>query len=237
MTDCARVRTSLGVYVVGAIDPAERAEVETHLETCPACRDEVAGMAGLPALLGRVNETQIEQIAGPPPELLDALLARAARDRRRSPWRVRGRRWVPVAAAACGLLLVGGLLGGLLTSLADQGEAAGRQRPPAPSAASPARGERLVGADPRTGVRASVVLYQKKWGTGVELRLSGAPHKARCRLYAVARDGGRDVLGSWYVAYDKGSGQYYGGTMFRRDQLFSIEIVTTEGQPLLTIPA
>ncbi|WP_207400943.1 anti-sigma factor family protein, partial [Actinomadura roseirufa] len=78
---CPDVRASLGVYVLGAIDPAERSRLEAHLEGCSACRDELAGMAGLPALLGRVDEAQLSQVAGPPPELLDGLLARAAERR------------------------------------------------------------------------------------------------------------------------------------------------------------
>ncbi|GAA4328075.1 hypothetical protein GCM10023178_40840 [Actinomadura luteofluorescens] len=54
MTDCTEARTALGSYVLGALDPGERSRLEAHLEGCPACRDELAGMAGLPALLGRV---------------------------------------------------------------------------------------------------------------------------------------------------------------------------------------
>ncbi|WP_187357010.1 anti-sigma factor family protein, partial [Actinomadura sp. CNU-125] len=79
MTDhCGDVRAALGVYVVGAIDPAERALVDAHLAGCPACRDELAGLAGLPALLGRVEEEQLTRVAGPPPELLVALLEAGA---------------------------------------------------------------------------------------------------------------------------------------------------------------
>ena len=40
--DCPEVRISLGVYVLGAIDPAERAVVDAHLATCRDCRDELA---------------------------------------------------------------------------------------------------------------------------------------------------------------------------------------------------
>lgn len=32
--NCEQARISLGVYVLGAIDPAERAMVDAHLETC-----------------------------------------------------------------------------------------------------------------------------------------------------------------------------------------------------------
>src|SRR6266702_5687089 len=60
--DCTDARTSLGVYVLGAIDPAERALVDAHLLTCRDCRDELAGLAGLPALLARVNPDEISRI-------------------------------------------------------------------------------------------------------------------------------------------------------------------------------
>ena len=60
--DCTDARLSLGVYVLGAIDPAERALVDAHLVTCRDCRDELAGLAGLPALLARVNPDEISRI-------------------------------------------------------------------------------------------------------------------------------------------------------------------------------
>ena len=60
--DCTDARPSLGVYVLGAIDPAERALVDAHLLTCRDCRDELAGLAGLAALLARVNPDEISRI-------------------------------------------------------------------------------------------------------------------------------------------------------------------------------
>ena len=60
--DCTEARPSLGVYVLGAIDPAERSLVDAHLLTCRDCRDELAGLAGLPALLARVNPDEISRI-------------------------------------------------------------------------------------------------------------------------------------------------------------------------------
>jgi anti-sigma factor RsiW len=52
--DCQEARVALGVYVLGAIDPAERALVDAHLSTCEACRAELAEFAGLPGLLALV---------------------------------------------------------------------------------------------------------------------------------------------------------------------------------------
>ncbi|WP_329095766.1 anti-sigma factor [Actinomadura citrea] len=244
MTDCTEARTALGSYVLGALDPGERSRLEAHLEDCPACRDELAGMAGLPAMLGRVDEAQLERVAGPPPELLDGLLARAA-ERRRGPLgplgRLAGGRaagWAPTAAAACLLLIAGGLFGGLLFPSRTGGTDGPDAKPP-PSASSSApvvAGERITAEDPRSSVKGYVVLHRKAWGTEVELHLAGVPKGSHCRLLVIARDGRRDALGSWYVPYDEGYGEYRGSTMFPRGQLFSFEIVGLDGRPLLTIP-
>src|SRR5580704_6600030 len=50
---CAGMRPLLGVYLTGAIAPADRAVVVRHLARCADCRAELAGLAGLPGLLRR----------------------------------------------------------------------------------------------------------------------------------------------------------------------------------------
>jgi predicted lipoprotein with Yx(FWY)xxD motif len=50
---CAGIRSLLGVYLTGAIAPADRAAVVRHLAVCADCRAELAGLAALPALLRR----------------------------------------------------------------------------------------------------------------------------------------------------------------------------------------
>ena len=117
--DCADARPSLGVYVLGAIDPAERALVDAHLSTCRDCRDELAGLAGLPALLARVNPDEISRICAddtvrtvtddrPPGELIGTVLDLAEARRRRTRWRF-------LATAAAVVAIAGGLFGGLST--------------------------------------------------------------------------------------------------------------------------
>jgi len=59
---CGGVRRELGVYVLGAIAPADRPAVDSHLACCAACRDELAGLAGLPALLGRVPADDVDRL-------------------------------------------------------------------------------------------------------------------------------------------------------------------------------
>ncbi|MEV4454904.1 zf-HC2 domain-containing protein [Microbispora sp. NPDC049633] len=72
---CEEVRISLGVYVLGALDAEETAEVEAHLETCAACRAELAELSGLPPLLARVSAEDIERAAAPPRAVLDGVVA------------------------------------------------------------------------------------------------------------------------------------------------------------------
>ena len=63
MAGCAGIRMALGVYVVGAIEPADRVLVEQHVALCGECRAELAALAGIPALLNRVT---LEQAEGQP---------------------------------------------------------------------------------------------------------------------------------------------------------------------------
>lgn len=75
---CEEVRISLGSYVLGALDAEETAEVEAHLDTCAACRAELAELSGLPPLLARVSAEDIERAAAPPRAVLDGVFADAA---------------------------------------------------------------------------------------------------------------------------------------------------------------
>src|SRR5579859_8242284 len=63
MAGCREIRQALGVYVLGAIDPAERTRVDEHLATCHECREELASLAGLPAMLRKVPVVEAERLA------------------------------------------------------------------------------------------------------------------------------------------------------------------------------
>src|SRR5215469_11841630 len=65
------LRTSLGVYVLGAADAREQLRIEAHLPHCQSCRAELARLAPIPALLAQVPVgmlalPQREQHAGGP---------------------------------------------------------------------------------------------------------------------------------------------------------------------------
>jgi hypothetical protein len=100
------------VYVLGALAPADRAQYERHLAGCAECREEVADLAVLPGLLGRLDAATAASVDEPPatpapPKLLDSVLRAAGTERGRSR---RRRRWQLAGvglAAACLALLVG----------------------------------------------------------------------------------------------------------------------------------
>jgi Putative zinc-finger len=60
---CADARPSLGVYVLGAIEAADREPVDAHLACCRGCRDELDGLTGLPALLDSVSRDKAGKIS------------------------------------------------------------------------------------------------------------------------------------------------------------------------------
>src|SRR5581483_320062 len=88
MDECTSVRNELGVYLVGAITPADRARVARHLPCCERCRDEVAGLAALPGLLRRQPAEPGEPAMNPDPPgaFPGSLASRVARRRRTRLW-------------------------------------------------------------------------------------------------------------------------------------------------------
>jgi predicted anti-sigma-YlaC factor YlaD len=102
---CGEIRPALGVYLLGAIAPADRSAVASHLARCAECREVLARLAGLPGLLGTVPADDAARLAMedaggaaedelPQGVTLRSLLAQVARRRRRRLWR-----WLAVTAA------------------------------------------------------------------------------------------------------------------------------------------
>lgn len=210
---CSEARISLGVYVIGALEPAERAAVESHLAECPACREELVRLAGLPGLLGRlsVDDVLTDGVAERAPDhVLERALAEIARRRRRGRQRL-------LAAAA--VIAVGGTAAGIALSTA--GAAPGRT---------------LSATDARTHVHAVVHLTRAASGTDVSLRLAGVPARDRCALVAVAKDGHQEVAASWVATYD-GEATVRGETAIPASELKALRIVEAGGRTLLSLPA
>ena len=208
--DCAEARVALGVYVLGAIDPAERALVDAHLATCRDCRDELAGLAGIPALLARVNPEELERISDEsprterideqaPPELIDTVVDLAAARRRRSRWRY-------AAAAAAVAAVAGGVFGGLAESAPRVAAS-----PPA-IAFSPGETswETAAATSKASGVQATVAYGHERWGTVLAAKVMGIPVGTTCVLWVTHKDGTRTEAMSWSAADDEGTVWYWG---------------------------
>jgi hypothetical protein len=187
---CRTFRELLGVYVVGAIEPGERAAVDAHLNQCYECREELASLAPLPALLHRVPSEEAEHILlGSPPafdqaepsaQMLDSLLERVGARRRAR--RVRSL----FTAAAAIVLAVGGAVG-VSQAIAPH--------------------PRVVSVEVATVTRGpltATVRYGKSslGGTHMAVRVYGFKPWTSCKFWVLTKDGGRYLAGGWIVGPD-----------------------------------
>jgi putative zinc finger protein len=214
MMDCSEARLSLGVYVLGAIDPAERAMVDSHLAGCRYCRDELAGLAGLPALLARVSTEEAVALAAsgappvmqdegpPPPQLAASVLDLTAARRKRRTWR---EATLGVAAA---LVIAAGVFGGLRMTAAPQ---VIKVTEPAPTFLQTGPGGTWEDAVGQSGTMTALVKYRPvHWGTQFTATVSGIPSGVTCQIWVVGPGKTRLLAGSWTVDGDEGSVWYPG---------------------------
>jgi len=231
--DCAEARPSLGVYVLGAIDPGERGLVDAHLVTCRDCRDELAGLAGLPALLARVNPDEISRIRAddtvrpasddPPEELLGTVLDLAEARRRRNRWRY-------LSAAAAVVAIAGGLFAGLSSATSTTITKTVPVGFPNGSAAW----DTAAATDAATGVTATVAYADQLWGESFQVLVDHIPAGTTCQLTVVHPDGTRTVVAAWTTAGDEGK-VWYGGSMPSSAGSISTFQITAGNRVLLTV--
>jgi Putative zinc-finger len=230
--DCRNIRQLLGVYVVGAIDPADRTLVDNHLGMCHDCREELAGLAGLPALLGRVpaaeaerlilQSAEVRDLEEPPAELLGSVLRRVAERRA-------VRRWRGLAAAAAAVLIAvaGGAAGARI--FVSGGQPAGTTQ------ASPVN-EVVSATNPRTNVTAVIRYTGRSWGTKMDVWVTGIKDGTTCQVWAVNASGQRWSAGSWTVPDSHADSDYPASVSLGTSQLRSF-VVTSGGHVLVTVPA
>ena len=236
--DCPEVRLSLGVYVLGAIDPAERALVDSHLATCRDCRDELAGLAGLPALLARVSTEEaialavadgpavaFDEMPEPPRELLATVLDLTAARRRRRRWQEIG---LGLAAA---LVIATGVFGGLRLSAgsAPPSTATGMFPGTANSAWDNVQGQ--------AGAMTAEVSYRSMgWGTQLDTKVTGIPVGTSCQLYVIDSTGQRVLVGGWVTDNDEGEVWYPGSAAVPSKDVTGFQLTVAHGQTI-DIPA
>jgi hypothetical protein len=223
---CERIRQDLGVYVLGAMAHAQRARVDSHLAACPWCRAELAGLSGLPALLGKVPASEAMRLApgatggGAPGRPLDVLAERMARTRRH-------RRLRAAAVVA--------LIGGMAAVFAQQALLHPAAALPL-AVAAPRWAGTTEAANPVTGARAAIRSAPEPWGTELEARVTGILAGTRCQLWVTGTRGQDFAAGGWIIPAGSQRGWYPASVPFAAASLRGFEI-TAGGRALVTIPA
>ena len=227
---CREVRAALGVYVVGAIDPADRALADSHLAWCTRCREELAGLAALPGRLGSVPAADVSMLvldepgaAGreyPAAAGLRPLLQRSAARRSRLRWRR--------AAAVAAVAVIAG------------GGAAAAPRVVDPDALPPAApalpwAVLAHGRDPLTGAAATVRYRDRPWGLQMQVQVSRVSPGTRCELLVVG-PAGRAVAGGWTVAAGQADAWYPASAPLGGSGIRGFVVATANGRVLVSIP-
>ncbi|WP_082984514.1 anti-sigma factor [Mycobacterium sp. 1465703.0] len=211
-------------YVLGSLSAAQRREFETHMAHCHPCRDAVADISGVPALLSQLDREEVAAIdqSGPAPEmspeLLPSLLATVRWRRRRS----RVVTWVASAAAAAVLAIA--VFVGL----------EGWSSTPSQQVTASSEPMAQVGTSLLTS---SVAVSSQHWGTSINLRcVCLAPlnaHHDTLAMVVIGRDGSHTRLATW-VAVPGHTATPAGAISTPVDQIAAVQVVAADsGQVLL----
>ncbi|MBV8966764.1 MAG: zf-HC2 domain-containing protein [Mycobacteriaceae bacterium] len=221
-------------YVLGSLSSAERREFETHMGTCPSCRQAVAEISGMPALLSRLQADDVAEIdehgqaasAPPPlrPELLTTLMKKVMWRRRRS----RVMTWA-VAATAAAVLVVG-------VFVAWRSNPAGLTPAPPPQASASAL---VMTPVMPTTMSATITLSGHRWGTQIEMNCTygvetrGASDDQsdeagdKLAMVVVGRDGSQARLATW-VGLAGVTASPGGSTSLTIDQIAAVQVVSAD---------
>ncbi|HET8616264.1 MAG TPA: zf-HC2 domain-containing protein [Actinomycetales bacterium] len=237
-TSCRDAELSLGALVLGALEPAQRLDVEAHVATCERCRDALAELAPLPGLLNRLSVDQAEAgLPEPDARLLEAALAVGMRPevapaeveatRVRSVSR-RRRWWTAAAVAAAAAVLA---TAGVLATRAQDGTP-----PTAGPSPTSTTGDSVLwdGASTDGAIQASVVLVPQGTGSRLSMTLSGVKPGQRCDLVIESTTGRREVTASWQATYE-GAATVTGSTSAAPQQVSSMRVTTPQGDTLLQL--
>jgi hypothetical protein len=230
MAGCREIKQALGVYVLGAIDPAERAQVDEHLATCQECREELASLAGLPAMLRKVPVVEAERLAAaeldpelagvPSAEMLTSLIGRTANVRRIHRWRTLA------TAAAVVVVALGG------------GAAVANALQSSPPSAGPGGGigtawHQTTSNGAVAGAHLTVRYRHQSWGTQMEVNVTGLPPGSVCQFQVTDATGGKSVVGSWTAWQD--TAWYPASVWLSEKELRSFQVII-DGKVAATAP-
>ncbi|HEY9241743.1 MAG TPA: zf-HC2 domain-containing protein [Streptosporangiaceae bacterium] len=226
---CRQVRPALGVYLLGAISPAERSALDHHLAGCADCREELAGLASLVGRLGTVSAADAVMLSGDTGDGVDRagtgdggtrmLLRRAARLRRRRMWR-RVALGTAVTALAAGAAVTG--------------------IPPLSRVAYPSAAvywpDTVYGTNPASGAGAIIRYRARPWGVQIILQVSQIPAGTRCELRVLTATGQEATAASWTVAASRNTSWLPASAPFAEAGVRDF-VVMSAGQTLVSVRA
>ncbi|MEU6170541.1 zf-HC2 domain-containing protein [Streptantibioticus parmotrematis] len=216
----------VGAYVLGVLDASDMDRFEQHLAVCGTCSARLEELSGLVPILAEIGQD------GPPrpPDgaLLDRLLAEVAGERRT---KRRRRRLMAVAAAA---LIVAGPTAAVVSM----------ETTSSPPAASQSFAHSYTATDAGTGVSATIGLTARQWGTQIDMRLSDVGGPRTCHLVVVGTNGQQETVANWTVppgGYASGGKprpiSVSGATAMSPSDIARFDVITTQGQKLVSVPA
>lgn len=212
MTEHETLRDALGAYTVGALDPAERADVERHLRDCASCRDDLVQLEVLPSMLGRLSADEAEAaVNGPSP--VDPVVAPGRFRDELGRLRRALRAWQVAAAVAVGALVL------VVLPLPGGGAAMVFEPRPAVPDAADAEGRVEVTARP--------------WGMQVSIDLRDVPARRGYGMWAVDGDEHSAPVASW-SATPEGNVRLQGACYMSIDDLARFELKTPDDEILMT---
>ena len=223
----------IGAYVIGALDPGERAAVEAHLAACAPCRAELVELSEVEKVIAGLPPEAFAQIA---PDA-DLALQRTLRQLRAEA-RAGARRRHALVAAAAAVVLAAAV--GVGAALGPGGAPDGPPVavPPSPTASTPAAGTRVgTVADPRTGVRLTASVVPAAGWVRVNASVNGIAAGEDCRLYVVDSAGRREVAAGWVVsraAATEGT-NLDGSASMPPDRIAAVEVTNTAGVVYATL--
>jgi anti-sigma-K factor RskA len=222
----------LAAYALGGLEPAEQNAVQAHVAGCPECQLEVREFTNLRLAL---DEVPPEAFMDGPPAEGDLLLQKTLRRARAEAPPERRRAWVPATITVAAAVALAVALGG--------GVVIGRETAPEQVAGGPT-GEvpdnALVAetTDEGTGATMAVSVVPKMGWVTLHADVSGIKAGLKCELRVVPKNGKPILAGSWLVS-EKGEAEgtpLDGSALVHPDEVKAVEVVTTDGKTMVSVP-
>ncbi|MGN6795200.1 MAG: anti-sigma factor family protein [Streptosporangiaceae bacterium] len=217
--------TDVAAYSFGLLEQEDKLEFEAHLAQCESCTAELAELSAMAGLFANVDPVEPGQDEPDDAAIADLVRRRAISNLRRT------RQRAFLTAAACLVLLGGGVAAGVAV--------APEQGPPSVLAM---QGHTHSAINPANGVHGKVGLVDFAWGTQVILDLASVRGPLTCEMVAISRSGQRQVIAGWQVpaaGYGVPGHPAHlllaGGTSIMRGDLARIDVDVVGGHNLVSI--